>query len=89
MDLNFIKEELEAYTYEKDWLKEKENEIEELQEKILKITTTIKSVPIGKNPINDRLAKYVADIEEMTGEIIIQINKCRKIQKNIEETINK
>lgn len=88
MNIIDIKQELNSYIYEEKWIKEKEEEIEELQERTTKITTTISDMPKGNNPIADRMAEYVAEIVDLTNEMIEEVHKFKKIQRNIENNIN-
>lgn len=103
--MNYIKEEvvkkhkqeLKDYIYNKKWVEERLEDIEERKSLLYKITTTLSDMPKGKAKTNDtnmqslvsiiddteELEKYMKDLKEKQFEIENVIDRIEQPYKNI------
>ncbi len=63
-----VKEELRSYINELKYIKEIEEEIEQLRCKAEAITKEISDMPIGSSPVKDKMAQCVAQIIDLTSK---------------------
>lgn len=82
------KKELSAYLYNKELLKEKEQDLEELITKAEKITTELSDMPKGTPVIQDKIGEYVAKIVDLKNEKYKQLIDMEKKKIEIENKID-
>ena len=83
-----IKKELNSYTDDKKYLEDRKQDVEELREQATKMTSVISDMPKGSNPVNDRLAEYVAKITDMVEESYKFVIELEEKRIRIENIIN-
>ncbi len=83
------KKELREYIYNKKWLEERWNDIEERRSLLEKITTTLSDLPKGSPPVNDRIAEQLASILDMTDKYEEYLKDLNEKQIKIENRISK
>ena len=83
-----IKKELNSYMNDKKYIEEKLADIEEMRAKMEKTTTEISDMPKGSNPVADRIAEYIAKIEEIQDENYKRILVMEEKKKTIENIID-
>lgn len=83
-----VKKELEAYLYDKQLLKEKEEELEELKTRATKITTELSDMPKGTPEIQDKIGEYAAKIVDLKNEKYNQLIEMYKTKARIENKID-
>jgi DNA-directed RNA polymerase specialized sigma subunit len=83
-----IKKELSSYIQDKKYIEEKKADIEELREQATNTTSMLTDMPKGSNPINDKIAEYVAKILDLQAENLEFILNLEKRKKEIENIIN-
>lgn len=87
-NLEEVKYELGSYLYDKQLLKEKEQELEELITLATKITPELSDMPKGSRKIEDRMAEFASKIVDLKNEKCNQIIKMYKTKKLIEDKID-
>lgn len=83
-----IKKELSAYLYNKELLKEKEQDLEELITKAEKITTELNDMPKGTPIIQDKIGEYATKIVEIKNEKYKQLINMYKVKEEIENKVD-
>lgn len=83
-----IKKELSAYLYNKELLKEKEQDLEELITKAEKITTELNDMPKGTPIIQDKIGEYATKIVELKNEKYKQLINMYKVKEEIENKVD-
>lgn len=82
------KKELSAYLYNKELLKEKEQDLEELITKAEKITTELSDMPKGTPIIQDKIGEYATKIVELKNSKYKQLIDMYKTKEEIENKID-
>lgn len=77
------KEELKEYKYNKEYIKDRMNFVEEYSENINKLTTTISDMPKGKNQLGDSMADKIAKLLDFVNEVINEITELQSKQREI------
>lgn len=83
-----IKQELNAYLYNKELLKEKEQDLEELITKAEKVTTELSDMPKGTPIIQDKIGEYATKIVELKNSKYRQLIDMYKSKEEIENKID-
>lgn len=83
-----IKKELNSYLDDKRYIEEKRAEIEEMRAKATRTTTEISDMPRGSSPVADKIAEYIARIEEIQAESYKRALEMEEKKKNTEDIIN-
>lgn len=83
-----IKQELNAYLYNKELLKEKEQDLEELITKAEKVTTELSDMPKGTPTIQDKIGEYATKIVELKNSKYRQLIDMYKSKEEIENKID-
>lgn len=83
-----IKKELSSYLYNKDLLKEKEQDLEELITKATKITTELSDMPKGSPVIQDKIGEYASQIVDLKNAKYKQLIEMEKKKLEIENKID-
>jgi septation ring formation regulator EzrA len=81
------KEELRTYITELNYIRELEDEIEQLRTKAEAITKEISDMPIGSSTVKDKMAQCVAQIVDLTTKKAEYISKSLETLKRIESII--
>lgn len=82
------KKELSAYLYNKELLKEKEQDLEELITKAEKVTTELSDMPKGTPIIQDKIGEYATKIVELKNSKYRQLIDMYKSKEEIENKID-
>ena len=82
------KKELSAYLYNKELLKEKEQDLEELITKAEKVTTELSDMPKGTPIIQDKIGEYATKIIELKNSKYRQLIDMYKSKEEIENKID-
>lgn len=85
--MSSLKQELEDYKCNRDYIKKRKQRIEELMNDAEKITSTLSFTRVS-NPVADRLAEKVADIVDMQSETLDMIASQEKRLNRIDIMIN-
>lgn len=83
-----IKKELSSYIQEKKYIEEKKADIKELEEQATNVTSVLSDMPKGSNPVQDRIAEYVAKILDLQAENYQYLLNLEKKKQEIENIIN-
>lgn len=81
------REDLREYKYNREFIKEKFEYIDELKETICKVTSTISDMPKGTRQVDDSMAEKIADLLDSVDEILELVKEMDKKQKEIEKRI--
>lgn len=82
------REDLKKYKYNKEWVKERLNYIEEQKSLLTKITTTISDMPKGSGN-NDKLAENIAEMLDNLNELSEKLLTMQEEQIKLLNTIEK
>lgn len=85
--MSSLKQELEDYKCNREYIKKRKQRIEELMNDAEKITSTLSFTRVS-NPVADRLAEKVADIVDMQSETLDMIANQEKRLNRIDTMIN-
>ena len=83
------KKELKDYIYDKKWLKERWEDIEERRSLLDKITNTLSDLPKGTPQVNDKVAERLTELLDVTKEYEQYLETLNKRQIKIERKIDK
>lgn len=84
-----IKKELKSYIHDKNFLEEMKKDVERVREEAVKTTSILSDMPKGSNPVKDRIAEYIAKIDEMQQENYKLLLDLEQKKNDIETIINK
>lgn len=87
MTIEECKEELKAYIYDKTFIEERIQDIEERKTLLGKITATITDMPGAKSVVQDKLAEGIASIMDLTTDLENLIEDLKQKQIKIEDKI--
>lgn len=77
------KEELKEYKYNKEYIKDRMDFVEEYSQNINKLTTTISDMPKAKNGLADSMAEKIAKLLDFVNEVMSEITELQNKQKAI------
>jgi DNA-directed RNA polymerase specialized sigma subunit len=83
-----VKKELGQYLQDKELLKGKEEDLEELIARATKVTSELNDMPKGSPKVEDKMAEVTAQIVDLKNEKYEQIIKMHKSKKEIEDKID-
>lgn len=83
------REDLKNYKYEKEWIKDRMQELEERKEIINKLIATYGPYSGGSSEVNDRLAERLAKLMDKTNEYAEMLNESEKRLFKIIEMLDK
>ena len=83
------RQDLKEYKYNKEFIKDKLEYIEELRESINKLTATISDMPRGSRQVEDSMAEKIAKLIDSVDNLLEIINRLQDKQIEIENTILK
>lgn len=83
------RQDLKEYKYNKEFIKDKLEYIEELRESINKLTATISDMPRGSRQVEDSMAEKIAKLIDSVDDLLEIINRLQDKQIEIENTILK
>ena len=83
------KKELKDYIYDKKWLEERWEDIEERRSLLDKITNTLSDLPKGTPQVNDKVAERLTELLDVTKEYEQYLETLNKRQIKIERKIDK
>ena len=81
------RQDLKEYKYNKEFIKDKLEYIEELRESINKLTATISDMPRGSRQVEDSMAEKIAKLIDSVDNLLEIINRLQDKQIEIENTI--
>ncbi len=87
MTINDVKKELRSYIHDYKLIKSIEERIEFYTSKLDSCTAEISSMPKGTPLVQDRLAEYIATIEDLKAEKLSFLEDMEKKQACVERTI--
>lgn len=89
MTIEECKEELKAYIYDKTFIEERMQDIEERKVLLEKITATITDTPGATSIVQDKVAEGIANIMDLTADLEKLIEELKEKQIKIENKIDK
>ena len=88
-ELEYAKQELKDYIYNKELMKEKENDMQEKRELLDKITNILSDMPKGNTYIYDKQAERLAEVLDLTEELEKDLKDLEEKQLYIETKIKR
>lgn len=89
MIIEDVKKELKSYKDDIKLIKSMEEQIEHYNSKLTSCTAEISDMPKGSRVIQDRMAEYIAKLEDLKADKYTQLTKLENKKQVIEETIFK
>lgn len=89
MIIEDVKKELKSYKYDIKLIRIMEEQIEYYNSKLTSCSTEINGMPKGSPTIKDKIAEYVAKLEDLKVEKIAQLTKLENRKQVVENTIFK
>lgn len=83
------REDLKVYKYDKEFIKDKLEYIQEQKYTLYKITTTLTGMPIGSKKAEDTMAEKLVSLMDLLNQLLDKIKKMQEKQVNIEEQLLK
>ena len=83
------REDLKIYKYDKEFIKDKLEYIEEQKAILYKITYTITSMPVGSNKVEDNMAEKLVKLMDLFDELLDIVKQMQSKQIKIEEQLLK
>lgn len=83
------RQDLKEYKYNKQWIKDKIEYIEELKDSINKLTSTISDMPRGSRAVEDSMAEKISDLMDMVNTLLDKVKELQEKQIKIEKEILK
>ena len=83
------REDLKVYKYDKEFIKDKLEYIEEQKALLYKITYTITGMPVGSKKVEDNMAEKLVKLMDLFDELLDIIKQMQERQIKIEEQLLK
>lgn len=83
------REDLKVYKYDKEFIKDKLEYIEEQKATLYKITSTITGIPVGSKKAQDTMAEKLVKLMDLFNELLDHIKQMQEKQSEIEKQLLK